>query len=293
MKIPDLKAACGAGPGWGKRGFTLVEMLAAIAVLGLILLMLGQIFNSTMRATGISQKKMEAGRGAQAVLGTIQDDLDSLVRQNGSATVFMKPDDDPGDDSNNAKLLMVTHRRGSQGAPNSRYLAVSYDLDGTELRREVRELTWGTADLVGQAFLASDPAISGAVAEGILRFEAVLGIDNGRVVPFKSGDAWVSAQWNGASVPQSYYALALAGTVPDPAQQKISALTVAVAALDEKSLLLPGVSTMGSKLAAVGMNDFTPLDLWSQALDNGDLQAFPSPAVSALRFFQATFDVRP
>lgn len=267
------------------RGFSLVEILVAIAVLCLILVMLSQLSSNTMQITSTSQKQMEATRQARAILDTMRDDLGNLVVQNGAATVFAKTD------GLNSKLVFVTYRRGPQGVSDQRFMAVSYALVGTQMVRNYAMISWKDVDLMSKAFQATSSTLSGVIAENILRFEVVMLLDNGNVVPLTTTGSWLVTTWNEDPVPEGFFALRLTGSTVDRTQSKVRALTVAVAALDGKSLLLPNATNILTALIPSDTGK-TPLESWNGVINQGGLSAYPRPAAAALRIVQRTFPLQ-
>jgi prepilin-type N-terminal cleavage/methylation domain-containing protein len=278
---PILSARCRMA-----RGFTLVEVMVAMAVLSLIIVMLSQIFSTTVLATSYSQRRMEATRQARAVLDTMRQDLANLVVENGAATVFAKAD------GQNSKLVFVTYRRGPLGATEPRFMSISYSLDGTQMQvtRSYSLIPWNTVDLMTNALSPATP-VSQVVAEGALRFEVVVLLDNGNVVPLTAAGPWIDTTWPGITDMQGFSELHMAGTIADPANPKVRALTVAVASVDEKSLRLPNAGNIATVLISPTAGQ-TPFEAWFGVIDQGGLSACPRPAVAALRVLQRTFPLQ-
>lgn len=263
--------------------FTLIELVAAVAVLALILLMLSQISGGAIRATNGSLKKLDATRQTRAVLDTLTEDLAQLVSTNGASTIFVR------NDGPNARLTFVSRRRGPQGMTDLRFLAVTCYLNGTHLVRSVSPVIWSQADLVAEVFRSGTPLDSSELAAGIVRFEIALQLDNGTVVPLHQAGSWITTTWNGTPLPEQFKALQLATVLRDPAKPKVKGLIVAVAALDEGNLKLPGVPVLGSRLDE-GTGP-TPLEAWNAAISAGKLQGIPPSANAALSLLQKTFSL--
>ena len=271
-----------------QKGFTLVELLAAVAVLLLIMLMLGAIVNNTIRATNASKKQMDATQQARTALDVLHDDLDNLVHQGGLSTVFAKADGDTG----NSTLTLITRRRGSLGMSDLRFLAITYTLDGTNLLRNIEPVSWSEVDLTLKVSGPLSSATSDVLAEGVLRFEAVVQLDNGEIKPLTAAGSWRNNVWQGTAVPNNFFALSLADAAPNAAQPKVLALTVAVATLDSTSLRMGNAAGMGAALAPVDDNGGkTPLEIWQDAIKEEKLANFPRPAISALRIMQRTYSL--
>jgi type II secretory pathway component PulJ len=268
----------------GRRGgFTLVEMLAALAVFMLILGMLSQIFNNTVAATQASRQQLDASQQNRLVLEALRADLANLVTLEEAATVFVEADS-AGD-----RLVFLTRSRGPQGTMDYRFLAVAYELDGNTLTRRSAPVTWEDADLLAGAFTATTSSARNFLSSSALRFKITVNLDNGSSVPLGGTGPWVSNDLRGKSVPEGYSALLLANGVPDPAAPRARSLTVTVAAVDPVSLRLPGASGLGSALGGTtGGQGY--LEAWLKIQNDGEqLESFPRPAVNALRMEQSTY----
>jgi len=267
-----------------RRGFTLVEILVAMFVLALILVMLAEIFKGTVTATSASQKQLEATREARTVLDTLREDLANLVVENNLATVFVSPD------GSNSKLLFVTRRRGPQSISNLRFLVVSYELRGTDLYRNVSQISWTDADFVTRVFQTPTPSMSGVLAKGILRFEVMPQLTGGNVVSLSEAGSWKSTQWNGTALPGNYSAFYLKSAPAAGVSERVRGLTVAVAVLHESCLKLPNASGIAGALT-VSSSGKTPQETWMGIINGGGLAGYSLPAVAALRVAQATYSL--
>lgn len=270
------------GPPPSACGFTIVELLAALAVLMLIFGMLLQIFNNTVAATQASRQQLDATQQNRFVIDALHGDLANLVVQEGAATVFVQ------EEPLAARVVFLTRSRGPDGAQDFRFLAVAYQLNGNSLRRHSTPVSWTKPDLMKEALSADSSSTASTLSESILRFQIMLNLDNGATVLLSTAGPWLSAQLIDEQVPDGYSALLLAGPRPDPVQPRVRSLTVAVAALDPLSLRLPDVSNMGSALGLPEPGQ-TYAEAWATAANSGALAAFPAPAVRSLRIAQSTF----
>lgn len=62
-----------------RSGFTLAEMLVSMAVLAILILLIAQLFNSTMRATSVSTTHLEADDRARVLFGRMAADFSRIV----------------------------------------------------------------------------------------------------------------------------------------------------------------------------------------------------------------------
>jgi prepilin-type N-terminal cleavage/methylation domain-containing protein len=269
-----------------KAGYTLLELLAAVAVLSVMVVLLGQMLGVTARTTSLSRQQLNATREARAVLDSLQEDLEHIVTEHEAATIFVKPD------GLNSTVTFLTRRRAPSGMADVRFLAVTYKLQGTQLMRNVSGVEWSDVDLVSEAFPAPNTDLSGNIANGILRFEIVLLLDNGEFVPLSASGTWTTDKWNDVSLPETFAALRLTGVRRDPAAPKVRALTVAVAAIDPDLLSRPNVAEAANELKPAASGG-TPLESWNAVIDSGKLAAESPGIAAAIRTLQATFPLRP
>ncbi|PTY04487.1 hypothetical protein DB346_03365 [Verrucomicrobia bacterium LW23] len=266
--------------------FTLVELMVAMMVLTLVMGLLLQIFSGTVRATQNSHRQMVAMRQARMVLDPLRKDLTALVAQGEAATIFVRQD------SGNATLAFLTRNRGPQGVSDFRFLAVAYELAGTQLTRKAEIVTWGQPDLMAQALAAVTAPNVAPLSNSVLRFEVMVVLDNGTTEPLSTAGPWKSDTALGETVPSGFYALRLAGgAAPDPAAPRVRSLTVAVATVEESILRLPGATNIGALLPSPAAGQ-TPHEAWNTLINSGALNAIPQPAISTMRIVQMTVPVR-
>jgi prepilin-type N-terminal cleavage/methylation domain-containing protein len=100
-------------------GFTLAELLIAVAITSLIVVMLGAMFGSLASTVGRASQRIDAFRDARAAVATIQRDLSNLVRV-GPAAYFALDDrytNDPNTTANKNRQLfaLIAIKNGSLG----------------------------------------------------------------------------------------------------------------------------------------------------------------------------------
>jgi prepilin-type N-terminal cleavage/methylation domain-containing protein len=269
-----------------KAGYTLLELLAAVTVLSLMVVLLGQMLGVTARTTSVSRQQLNATREARTVLDALQEDLENIVTEHEAATIFVKSD------GPNSTVTFLTRRRAPSGMADLRFQAVTYQLEDTQLVRNVSEIEWSDVNLVTKAFLTPNADLSGAVANGILRFEIVLLLDNGEYVLLSESGTWTTDKWNDISLPENVAALRLTGVRRDPAAPKVRALTVAVAAIDPDLLSRSDVAGVIDELKPAASGS-TPLESWNASIDSGKIAVESPGLAAAIRTLQATFPLHP
>lgn len=110
------------------RGFTLVEMLVAMAVLGLLVVMLAQVVGLTSQAISVNAKKLDAAGQARLVFDRLATDLAARPRRLDLATSFTKSNN--GNDS----LYFYSGVGGYTGALQTRQVAaIGYEVPQTAI----------------------------------------------------------------------------------------------------------------------------------------------------------------
>lgn len=183
------------------RGHTLVELLAAVAVVSLMLLLIFQIVQGVLQATRSQNKKIEATDIARRVLDVMTADIQSIPFSAGATLLA------PANSGANL-FYAVTARRGNDTSSPPRFLAVGYTLRGTnQLFRSYGGVDYGRSDLLAASLaVTSLPPVP--LANGVLavQLRAVTGSTN---YPLAStpGANWATNNYNGFQVPGGYSAL--------------------------------------------------------------------------------------
>ena len=282
-----------------QKGFTLVEILVAVAVLALIIAMAVQILSFTLQVSLSSSHQLDASQRCRAVLDAIGADLTNLVVTNGS-TVLVQ------DTGGTVQLAFLSSGRGPNTATDFRLLTVGYQFVTTGPNQGINRTTsvvpWETANLLAQSANPTGTPATSVLAKSIVRFDAVALLDNGQIVlltpptptPPATTVSWITTTTtaNGQAVPAGWSALVLAQALPDPNNPRVKALIIGVASLDDQTFNLPNVSGMTNQLTAPALlagQAQTPVDAWNAAIDAGNLTSDPKPAVTSLRLDQRTY----
>jgi prepilin-type N-terminal cleavage/methylation domain-containing protein len=268
----------------GRRAFTLVELLAALAVFALIMVLFSQTTAFVALAVTGSENQVDATEADRSALDALEHDLASAVTQQG-LTVDLSQDG-----QNNAQLAFLTQCRGPSSTSSSdfRLMAVAYLLRGNQLIRQVTPVLWSDTNLegivVGNASSStySPSTTSSVLSNQMLRLEAVVQLDDSSIATYSSSATWLSP------VAGSTFAGLVLSTAPvgASATPRVRSLIVAVASVDQQLMRLPAVSTIGSKLGSTSASFPTPLDYWDSQIAGGALAGFPKPAVAGLEFYQ-------
>lgn len=273
------------------RGFTILEILTATAVLLLLVTIVFQVVSETARSSGAGNSRIEATRSARTVLDTLAQDLSSMAADYHGQGLLVEKDAD-----GNTTLAFPCIARGEKGSIGTpRMGAVVYGIRQREdqkyaamipmLCRGFGSIPWENVatvnvvnDRLQRAFASGVTGVDDShisvdpLSETVFRMEVVFVKLNGDIV------------FEPPLMPGSGDALDL---------DEVRAVIVTVAAIDRKTQLLlqsqgsAGMTALGKALPKVAVDGVTPLELWSKA----DLSSFPKSAQN-VRFFQRIFYLR-
>ena len=256
------------------RGHTLVELLAAIAVVSLMLLLIFQVVQGVLQATRSQNNRIEATDIARRVLDVMTADIQSIPFGVGATLLA------PTNSSTNL-FYAVTARRGNSASSPPRFLAVGYSLRGTnQLFRSYGGVDYGRSDLLA-ASLATTSLPPVPLANGVLALQlrAVTGSTNYSLssVPCPN---WATNNYNGFQVPGGYSAL----VTPESAfalglTNTTRSLQVWIAVVDPENYeLLAKGGTLPLVTNALGADP----SAWRSQVD---ALSIPSPAKAGVRIF--------
>jgi type II secretory pathway pseudopilin PulG len=259
----DLKLAASA--------FSLIELLTSMAVLAMILAILLQVVNGILQSTRMQSQQMESTGAARRALDIMALDISKAV-VNESAAVLVGP----------TNLALITDRRGTN-ASNHRFLAVTYSLNGTQLLRTYRSVSFNEVDLLTAAQDTNNAVVT-TLTDGILGWSLQVRTSSGPQAATNTDSAnYATADYNGFAVPGGWKALitaspAFASSLTNRAQ----ALEVWIAAVDEQNQrILKEGGSLSAAQAALATNP----SLWRSEIDDANI---PLPAKSAIRILNKT-----
>lgn len=301
------------------RGFTLIEVLVATAVLALLLVLTLQILGNTSTVSRTSDRRMDAAAQARGALARFGADFSGAMLSHGATALGTVAD--AGDPASIAFLSRARARAASSGAPawqnDLRGAMIAYRMNERSLERGDGRFTFSGQDPgnhVASDLSAVFTGMAGALdsggnflewtplGEGVVRFHVSYQLDDGTVTQTPPEYTMTSPQTgnpttflNGANVSP---ALAIAFTPqnapaagPHPGRH-VRALIVGVAVVDRLTLEqssdhLDELDDLGTPGVAPSGDTDTPLVLWQ---DNLDEIAFP-PLRQNLRFYQRLIPV--
>lgn len=266
------------------RGFTILEVLVAAAVLILILGVLLQLSGNTLQATKASQRQMESAQRSRSIADALSADLDNLIVTEGTG-LYVRANGQSLD------LAFLTRSRGPLGTANVRALAVVYTLSGTDMVRKTVPVPWSETDLIGAALSALSSSNVSTLSEGILNFQISFVLSTGELVPFSTTVNWASDAVRGKTLADDFYALTLPSS--NGTATSVQALVFSLASLDVQTANLPEATSLAAALSGVEVPDGqTPREAWDAAITTGLLNGFPNQLRAALRTTQFTWQLR-
>jgi prepilin-type N-terminal cleavage/methylation domain-containing protein len=202
-----------------QKGFTLVELLTATAILSLLLMLMFQIVSEILQSTKVQNQQMESVTAARRALDVMSTDLqNAVVGENISILV-------PAQSGVGALLGMVCNRRGPNAPTLGRYLGVCYGFDSSigVITRSYTPIPYGDPDLFTQLgslmSLTTPPPVPGGsttIASNILSVQVLAEITSSSAqpsptpvkLPAMASPNWASnSTYNSFTVPPTYNAI--------------------------------------------------------------------------------------
>jgi len=259
-----------------RRGFTLVELLVAMGILVLIFGLLLQISNGVLMATHASQHKLEARAQARMALDALAQDMLCRINRFGGALLV--------NTTGAPRLALLVESRGYEA--DSRFVAVNYEHENGEIRQSFNTATWSTASLTSALVTHANTT---TLSRGVLRFELMLTLSDGRTVPVREAGEWLSDTVDGKALPSGYHALNL----DDASRTRVRAITVAIAVVSEHGYqqLVSGerLEEAADALPLPTLSHPYALELWQEALDTGALSSLPELAARSIQLAGMTY----
>jgi type II secretion system protein J len=280
------------------HGFTLVELLLAMAVLALLILFVTSLINSAATITTLDSKRMDADSQARQLLDRMAIDFTQMVKRS-DVDYYLKSSANP-QTAGNDQLAFYSTVAGycpatSTSAQRSPISLVSYRINSqNKLERMGKGLVWNgsTTDtpMVFWATIAatwptatttaSDPDYE-EIGPQVFRFEYYYLLRNGTV----SDTPWDTS----------------AGHTSVTGMQDVAAIVADIAMIDPKSKVLlsdPQIATFTASSQANFLANYATgvapgqlLAQWQNKLDG--ITSLPRPAVSGIRLYERYFYLSP
>lgn len=265
-------------------GFTILELLVAMAVMAMMLVLLLQITNHTMQVSKTATQQLDSTQSARQILDALSSDIAHAVLTDGSTILTQAAGGAP-------TLAFLTSGRGPDITP-SRFLAVSYKLENNMVSRAYKAIGWAdipttySCTLYAAEAALYSPDSTSTLSTGILQFSVLAILEDGTMVsllapPANAAGVSGTVPFEGQTVPAGWTALVPARPpVPVlliPSTARARALFVAIASIDEQNLSLLGPSAITFTQATTS----DPVAAWETELA---AKSLPGPARAAIRF---------
>ncbi len=250
------------------RAFSLIELLTAMAVLAMVMAILLQVVSGISKSTQMQSQQMDSLGAARRALDTMAIDLSGAVVGEASSVLILPA-------ANN--LALVTDRRGTNSA-NHRFLAVTYGLNGSQLIRTYRSVSFAETDLLSAACDTNNSATS-TLADGVLGLSIRISTASGPQSGANADTAnYATNVYNGFTVPANWKALVTSAvTFASKLTNRAVGLDVWIAAVDEQNRKLLEET---EKLAFVQESLGSDPAQWRANIDSAEM---PLPAKSSIQ----------
>ncbi|MFV0417007.1 MAG: type II secretion system protein J [Chthoniobacterales bacterium] len=172
----------------GRKGFTVIEVLVACAVLALMVAVLAALVSSFTGMIGLSSKRLKTGNQSRTVFDRMAFDLNSSVHTGGTEILFRKNAQASGGTATpNDSLLFLTNARTESADSRLAYIGYEVGEDTNEatgtitksLLRGSKPFLWN--DDITQASLGSGASLQ-ALGRGVFRMEICFLKTDGTIV---------------------------------------------------------------------------------------------------------------
>lgn len=279
------------------RGFTLLEMLVALAVLSMVVLLLFQTIGATSSSSAMMKRRLDMDAEARSVFDRMDADISSMViRQDVDALFLGLPQDGSGGIDRNDQFYFYSQSPGHSSSTSgiSPLSMIGYAVTNLQLARMAMTKGWDdlpflTTNVVVTGFNTTNlPQCLGiatnywhVVGPSVFRMEIGLMMKPGTV------------NADGSTNQANSYAYLANPAKPRHGLANVAAVVVAVGLLDSSSraVVPPAqLTNMGSLLQDCMTNGGIPLSAWESnlTLSNG----LPQPLANRVRLYIRTFPLK-
>jgi len=256
------------------HGFTILELLVAMAVLALLLVAVLEITGKTTTLTRMAGSKLNATQAVRSALDAVERDLQNAV-VTPEATVLVRT-------LNGSPIIALLTRGRGPGTQPARFLAVSYEWspDGS-FKRGYVPVNWAASNLLAAAESAASAPDQPQLAGSLLQVSYIALLTDGTRQslatpapgPWNASGTVTYGQW---SVPTGWTALVsttktLAGNGP-----RVRAVLVAMVGTDPKGFALLSSAQKALFTQPTGAD---PVADWEAVANSASL---PGPVRSSL-----------
>ena len=262
-------------------GFTLLELLTAMAVLSLILVMMVHVMDGVFQSSRTQSQQMDSVAAARRAMDVLATDLQNAVVA-GNAAILVP------DSSSTNILALLTARRGPSSSANHRFLAVQYSTNAaSQLIRSYGSVDYSSPNILSSATNASASPVE-PLAKGVLGIQVLALVDGTNFPVTNAASAnWATNNYNGITPPAGYKALlTYSPTFASGLTNRTRALEIWIAAVDDQNFKL---LTNSSKLTVAQDALGTDPSAWRSSVD---ASAIPPQAKAGIRILKKTIPLR-
>ncbi|MEI6494218.1 MAG: prepilin-type N-terminal cleavage/methylation domain-containing protein [Verrucomicrobiota bacterium] len=252
-------------------GFSILELLVAIAVLTILVVLVAQMLGSASSVTSGSRKRMAADEEARMVFDRMSADIARMVKRDDVDSLFLSK-------AGNDEMYFYSEAPAiyANAASNSPVALVGYRVESNSLVRvsegknwdDITFLTVGTNGTTNAASrISTNSAVAQVIGPSVFRMEYTF--------LMKPGTTNVSGGTNSAN---TYSQTNVAGM----GFKDVSAVVVSLAVLDESSRKIVDTNALGT--IAGNMSDATTGP--SSTNWSATVTSLPGPARAATRIYQ-------
>jgi prepilin-type N-terminal cleavage/methylation domain-containing protein len=255
-----------AAEGESKRSaFTLIELLVAIAVLGLVLVLMAQAVNGVMRSTQAQNQQMDAMASGRRALDVMVLDLGlAVIGENASVLV-------PTDAGDSLVFAVLANRRHPAEIIDQRFLAVRYAHSDGKLTRFYQSVNFSDPNPLAAASttnLTTSFEVSGILAMEVRAIDES-GTEHGLSPASPAADWATAGDYNGTPVPSGHAALitpvpAFAAELTGP---RTKTLEIWVAAVNDQVASLIESGGFTDTISSAFSDASSPSE-WRKAIDD-------------------------
>ncbi len=283
-----------------RAAFTLVEVLVATAVLLMLVVLIGQLFNQATSIVTLGGKRMDNDGQARGIFDRMAVDFDSMVRRP-DVDVFLKSPADPQPGNDQLAFFATAPGYYPPTGAQSPLSLVGYRLSGDKARLERlgKGLLWnGEAGPAPMVYLpatirqtwpaATDQAVDNdyePFGPQVFRFEYGY-VLKGATLPDGSAQPSIPSDTPWDTRPGVEHAAA-------SGLDDVAAIVVYLAVIDPRSRVLASDADMQALAGAMGEFSSTqaPGDLEKQWQAAVDASALPPAAKSSIRIYRRSFSL--
>ena len=282
--------------GWCASGFTLIEMLVALAVLAVLVALLGQVVNQVSETITRATEHTQSDTEAEVIFDRIGDDIAQIINRTDVDSLFVGMSTNSGGSDNNDQMFFYSQGAGfsTNGSNPSPVTLISYLVTNQALVRLGVARSWDDIPFITPSngiteFSGSTPLSNvgnptnyfHVIGPSVFRMEVALLMEPDSINPDGSTNG-INTYANIGSGTNSWHGLT-----------NVSSIVVALGILDQTSrkIMTPQqLSNVAAALPDSMTNGGVPIGNWST--NAYSVPNIPPAALSQVRVYQRSFPVK-